>query len=89
MLDAFENKYDCAVIVTNDSDLVFPVKHIIEKFKKQVVLLILGKYISKQLKAVIKEYKEFSVYRIIRETSLKRYQFPVELEDKEGLFRKP
>ena len=80
LLDAFDNSYDCAVIISNDSDFELPIKKVIEKFKKQIVLLIPGSYISKELKSVIEQSGSSSAnksfYKYIKESDLRRSQFP-------------
>ena len=60
LLDAFDNKYDCAVIISNDSDFELPIEKVITKFKKQIVLLVPGAYISKELKSVIEQSGQLS-----------------------------
>lgn len=35
LMDAFDNAYDCAVLITNDSDLVVPVRYVRERFGKR------------------------------------------------------
>ena len=80
LLDAFDNQYDCAVIISNDSDFELPIKKVITKFKKQIILLIPGAYISKELKSVIEQSKNLSskrsFYQYIKESDLRKNQFP-------------
>ena len=37
--DAYQDKYDCAVLISNDTDLVFPLLHIKQKLKKLVIVI--------------------------------------------------
>lgn len=80
LLDAFDNKYDCAVIISNDSDFELPIKKVITKFKKQIVLLVPGAYISKELKSMIEQSGQLSsdrsFYQYIKESDLRKSQFP-------------
>ena len=80
LLDAFDSAYDCAVIISNDSDFELPIQKVIEKFKKQIVLLIPGSYISKELKSVIEQSDSSSAnksfYKYIKESDLRHSQFP-------------
>ena len=36
--DGYDNKYDCAVLISNDTDLKTPLSRIKRKLKKQLVL---------------------------------------------------
>ena len=80
LLDAFDNKCDCAVIISNDSDFELPIEKVITKFKKQIVLLVPGAYISKELKSVIEQSgllsSDRSFYQYIKESDLGKSQFP-------------
>ena len=88
LLDAFDNNYDCAVVISNDSDFELPIKKVITKFKKQVILLVPGSYISRNLKTMIKKYQGLAFYKCIKESDLKESQFPDELESIEGKLKK-
>ena len=80
LLDASDNLYDCAVIISNDSDFELPIEQAITKFKKQIILLIPGAYISKELKSVIEQSGQLpsgrSFYQYIKESDLRKSQFP-------------
>jgi uncharacterized LabA/DUF88 family protein len=39
LVDAFDNEYETAVVVTNDSDLAEPIRLVRQKFKKKVLVL--------------------------------------------------
>ncbi len=83
LMDAFEDRYDCAVLISGDSDLVTPVLMVRSKFQKIVGVLNPQKRESKQLK------KAASFYKHIRPTVLGTSQFPEELADASGTFNKP
>ena len=39
LLDGFQNEYDVAAVVTNDSDLVEPVRVVRDELKKAIIIL--------------------------------------------------
>tara|TARA_Y100000768_G_scaffold388408_1_gene384191 strand:- start:62958 stop:63362 length:405 start_codon:yes stop_codon:yes gene_type:complete len=39
LLDAFDNRFDVAVIISNDSDLATPVRFVRTRFNKRVIIL--------------------------------------------------
>ena len=83
LLDAFNGKYDCAVLVSGDSDLTTPLKMARYDFKKTVGVLNPQKNPCKALKGTATFYKH------IRESALASAQFPVVLSDEQGSFHKP
>ena len=83
LIDAYENKYDSAVLISNDSDLMSPVKHIKTKLRKKIINLSPHPKNSIQL-------KKGSTYAIkITEENLKSSLFPNKLKDSVGKFHKP
>ena len=81
--DAFTNKIDIAVLVTNDSDLVEPVRIV-----RDVLNLSVGILNPHQHHSV--ELKEFATFtRRIRKSHLKHSQFPIAMTDSKGNFHKP
>ena len=82
-VDAFENRYDCAVLISGDSDLQTPVKMAITKFNKTVGVLNPQRGECKALKAVA------SFYKHIRQPVLSASQLPPVLTDAHGSFHKP
>lgn len=83
LIDAFENSYQCAVVVSGDSDLKTPVKLVISKFKKTVGVVNPQKVACKALQSEARFYKH------IRESALQSSQFPPLLKDASGPFHKP
>ena len=83
LLDAVENQYDCAVIVSNDSDLFTPMEMVKNKFKKKVDIICPHSKKSAKL-CQIADY----ITRI-KKSDLKNSQFPERLKDSRGEFRKP
>jgi len=41
LVDAFEDDYEAAVVISNDSDLAEPIRLVRQKFKKKVLALLL------------------------------------------------
>jgi len=86
MLDAFDNEYEKAVVITNDSDLVTPVKVVRERFAKPVVVLFpcrRSQDPSYDLSQVA------SASPRIHDSELVVSQFPSIMSDAKGTFHKP
>lgn len=83
LMDAFDNAFDVAVIVSNDSDLVEPISMVRNRFKKGVGLLNPQKNISRALQPLAHFIKP------IRPGALAQSQFPSQMQDAVGVFHKP
>ena len=83
LLDSVRNQMDCAVLITGDSDLTTPVRMARKEFHKTVGVLNPQKQDCKTLRAAA------SFYAHIRASVLAASQFPDELTDAAGTFRKP
>ena len=83
LLDAFRNEYEQAVVVSNDADLLTPIKIIQDEFGLSVGVLNPQKKPSRALK----DAADF--YRPIRQGPLSASQFPHTLTDATGPFHKP
>jgi uncharacterized LabA/DUF88 family protein len=81
--DAYQNEYDTAVIISNDSDLLEPIRIVTERLGKIVGILNPHKYPSR----VLLRYAHF--YKSIRKGVLAICQFPETMKDKVGIFTKP
>lgn len=82
--DAFTDAFDVAVVITNDSDLVEPIRIAVQEVGKRVGLLVPVKYPNKSLMAVA------SFYLHIRPGHLARAQFADQLLHPDGtLLDKP
>jgi hypothetical protein len=81
--DAYQNKYDLAVLISNDSDLSEPLRLIKVEVEKKVGILNPQARPSKELG----KYALFQ--KQIRAGALAVCQFPVTLKDKNGVIRKP
>lgn len=86
LLDAFENDYEVAVVVSNDSDLAEPITLVRKKLQKKVLVLMpcgQGRRESVELKKVAN--KAIRVEPAILAAS----QFPPQLQDAHGMIHKP
>jgi hypothetical protein len=83
LVDAFDQDYELAVIISNDSDLVGPIRVIREKFGLRVGVLNPQSNVSHALRLATHFYRE--VPRVM----LDRSQFRDPMTDARGIFRKP
>jgi len=83
LLDGFRNDYELAVVVSNDSDLLLPIRVVTEQFGKPVGLL------NPQKDASVKLVPHVMFVKNIRPNVLKNSQFPPILTDGNGKFTKP
>jgi uncharacterized LabA/DUF88 family protein len=81
--DAYKNAFDAAVVLSNDSDLLPPIKFVKEDLGKLVGILNPQKHPSAVLTAMAHFVKN------IRPTVLANSQFPSSLQDAKGIFTKP
>ena len=83
LLDALEDTFDVAVIISNDSDLKEPISLVRNRFGKGIGLLNPQERVSAALKPLAHFIKP------IRSGALRNSQFRDQLEDSNGSFRKP
>lgn len=81
--DAYHDRYDMAVVISNDSDLIEPIRIVIAELKKGVGVVNPHKHPSRTL------LKHASFFKSIRPSALARSQFPAVLIDEHGEFYKP
>jgi hypothetical protein len=81
--DAHMNRFDVAVVVSNDSDLLEPIKIVRDQLHKRVGILNPHRNPSRALLPHIDFIKQ------IRVGVLKTAQFPPTLTDAHGTFTKP
>lgn len=81
--DGFRGDYDCAVVVSNDSDLLEPIRIVRRELKKTVGILNPHKHPSQVL------VKECDFFKTIRAGVLAASQFPPQLTDAHGTIVKP
>lgn len=83
LMDGFENKYDMAVVISNDSDLSTPIEMTRTKLGKQVGVIDPSTNRSVKLRQVA------SWYRRLRKGPLRASLFPDTIEDAQGFITKP
>ncbi|MGI9548464.1 MAG: hypothetical protein ACR2M7_00570 [Bdellovibrionales bacterium] len=76
--DDYEDKYECAVLISNDTDLKTPIKFVKNKLKKEIGILSTQKNIHKDLEDIADFCKR------IKFKALKNCPFPIEMKDKRG-----
>ncbi len=81
--DGFRQEYELAVVVSNDSDLVEPIRIVRQELRLPLGLINPH---SKPSRALL---PHASFLKQIRRGLLAKCQFPDALADKEGTFRKP
>ena len=83
IVDAADDLFDCAILISGDSDLTTPVKLCIGKYGKIVGVL------NPQKQKCMTLEKEATFYKHIRESALASSQFDAVLTDAQGSFHKP
>ncbi len=83
LMDAFKKDFEVAVIISNDSDLLGPIKMVKEEFKYRVGIINPQKRPSRVL------LQEAMFFKSIRPNLLKESQFPETMLDAHGTFHKP
>lgn len=83
LVDAFDNDFEVAVVLSNDSDLELPIRIVQQKFGFPVGILNGSEQVSRTLLNVGAFYKQ------IRTSALRRSQFPPALTDVNGTITKP
>ena len=84
--DCFENDFDEAVVISNDSDLTVPVEIVVKDYGKPVKVINphRKKYLSHELKGVAS-----SCIYSINMSAYGKSQFPPTMTDSNGTFSKP
>jgi len=83
LTDAYESDYDILVVISNDSDLIYPIDYVKRKLGKIVGIINPHENPSYQLKTAATFYKK------IRPAVLAASQFPQTMTDKDGTFHRP
>lgn len=84
LIDAFDDRFDVAVIISNDSDLKEPISLVRSRFGKRIVLLgPKATRISGALRPLADYVRQFGP------GALARAQFPTQMRDAVGAFHKP
>ncbi len=80
---AYQDRYEAAIVLSNDSDLVLPTRIVREELRLAVGILNPHKRFSAELS------NGAAFRRSLREGVLAAAQFPDELTDAHGVVRKP
>ena len=84
LMDAFDDTFDVAVIVSNDSDLKEPIMQVGQRFGKRIGLLVpRTTHVSRALQTLAHFVKRFGP------TALANCQIPNSITDAIGAFHKP
>jgi len=83
LVDGYNNDYELAVVVSNDSDLLLPIQVVQQQIGKPVGLLTPQKHPSRALTPHV------SFVKRVRSGVLAASQFPLLLTDSRGTFSKP
>jgi hypothetical protein len=83
LADGFRGLYEVAVVISNDSDLVLPIKIVRDELELPVGVVNPRGRPSRQLREVSSFFKQ------IRPGLLKQSQFPDTIEDEQGTISKP
>ena len=83
LMDAFDDAFDMAVIVSNDSDLMEPISQVRSRFQKGIGILNPQAKVSRALAPLAHFIKP------IRAGALARVRFADQLRDGNGPFHKP
>ncbi len=86
LVDCFDDDFDEAVIVSNDSDLTFPVEVVVGKFGKPVGMI--NPHPRSKLSSALSKAATWRI-RAINRSVLARSQFPEILSDVRGEFHRP
>lgn len=81
--DAHMDRYDTAVLISNDSDLVEPIRIVREQLGKRVGILNPQRYPSREL------IQHADFVKQIRAGVLAASQFSDELHDRKGILQRP
>lgn len=86
LLDAFENRYDTAIIVSNDSDLTTPIEMVVNRLGKTVITV--NPYRANRQSSELRRAASRAI-RQINTPVLRASQFPDTLTDPQGSFTRP
>lgn len=90
LLDGFKNAYDCAIVVSGDSDLATPIEMVRNELGKTVGVLLPQRANQPNPRKSARLKQVASFFRdSIREGVLASSQFPATLTDATGTFTKP
>ena len=83
LADGFQKKYEQAVVISNDTDLLAPIRMICQELRLPVIVLNPTEHYSKQMHEACTRYQPISV------ASLRAAEFDTEMADAVGPIRRP
>lgn len=86
LVDAFENRYETAVIVSNDSDLTTPIEMVVNRLGKRVITV--NPYRANRQSSELRRAASRFIPQI-NTSVLRASQFPTALNDARGRFTRP
>jgi len=93
MLDAIENRFDVAAVVSHDSDLALPIQIVNERLGKTVGVVgydsRFQKKYGKKPRTSKKLHEVAAFYKSLRESAFRRAQFPDIVQTQDGPIQKP
>lgn len=84
LMDAFDNLFDVAIVISNDSDLAEPMRLVKQRFGKTIGILC---HRSTRVSGKLRPLADF--VRSFHSGALATSQFPTQLNDANGTFSKP
>lgn len=87
LTDGFDGAFEGAAVISNDSDLEWPIRYVRERLGKTVAILNPHKHRNARLAP--NPMPEGSIYRPIRAGAVAASQLPDELADDLGILRRP
>lgn len=85
LVDGFREDYECAVVISNDSDLAEPVRVVRRVIGKPIG--VVNPHLTRTPSEVLT--KDATFVRQLRRAAIERCQFPPTLEDHRGTIRPP
>ncbi len=86
LLDCFDNEFDEAVVISNDSDFATPIKKVRNRFNKPIG--VINPHHRDKQSSYLTNVASWT-YRDINKKHFRNSQFPEEMSDAAGTFRKP
>jgi len=86
LIDCFNNDFDEAVVISNDSDLALPIEQVVSHFTKSVG--VINPHPKYKMSGKLIQVASFNI-RTINKKVLANCQFPDTLTDLKGQFSKP
>jgi NYN domain len=87
LCDAFAGAFETAAVVSNDSDLVAPIRAVIDRVGKPVG--VINPHTGSQSRPSVEMKRCCSFFRTVHKSALRDSQLPVVLEDAHGTIHRP